>query len=218
MDPAEIIQRRVAFEIAPGSLVNLGIGIPTGVPAYISPGLAVLFQSENGIVGMGTRPPEGFEDDDLTDAGGGFVTAVPGAAAVDSATSFALIRGGHLDLTVLGGMQVDEMGRLANWLAPGAVVAGMGGAMDLASGARRVVVAMTHTAKGKPKIVSACTFPITSLRKVDLVVTEMAVIAPTAEGLVLRERAPGIGVDAIVAATSARLIVPADVPEMRIQA
>jgi 3-oxoacid CoA-transferase B subunit len=214
MEPAEIIQRRVAREIAPGSLVNLGIGIPTGVPAYIPAGLPVLFQSENGIVGMGTRPPEGFEDEDLTDAGGTFVSAVPGAAAVDSATSFALIRGGHLDLTVLGGMQVDEAGRLANWLAPGALVAGMGGAMDLVSGARRVIVAMTHSARGKPKLVPACTFPVTSLRRVDLVVTEMAVIRPTDAGLVLAETAPGVSVAEVLAATAAALLVPADVGTM----
>jgi 3-oxoacid CoA-transferase B subunit len=216
MDVAEIIQRRVAREIAPGSLVNLGIGIPTGVPAFIPAGVPVLFQSENGIVGMGVRPPEGFEDDDLTDAGGTFVSAVPGAAAVDSAMSFALIRGGHLDLTVLGGMQVDELGRLANWMAPGGLIAGMGGAMDLVSGAKRVIVAMTHTAKGKPKLVPACTFPPTGLRRVDLVVTELAVIRPTAEGLVLQERAPGVSVAAIEAATAARLLRAPDVPEMRL--
>lgn len=214
MTPDEIICRRVAQEIKPGSLVNLGIGMPTGVSAYIDPYAGVFFQSENGIVGMGKRPPEGMEDDDLTDAGGGFVTAVPGAMTVDSALSFALIRGGHLDLTVLGGLQVDENGHLANWMVPGKMVPGMGGAMDLVSGARRVIIAMNHTAKGNPKIVPQCTLPLTSTRRVSLIVTELAVIEPTEAGLVLREVAPGVSVEAVQAATSARLIVAADVPQM----
>jgi acetate CoA/acetoacetate CoA-transferase beta subunit len=214
MDAAEIIQRRVAREIRPGTLVNLGIGLPTGVAAYLPKGDLVYFQSENGIVGMGSRPPEGMEDDDLTDAGGGFVTAMPGAATIDSAMSFALIRGGHLDATVLGGLQVDRLGRLANWMIPGKMVPGMGGAMDLVSGARRVIVAMTHTAKGAPKIVPEVTLPLTSVRRVDLIVTEMAVIAPEEGGLRLIERAPGGSVEAILAATAAPLIVEGEVAEM----
>src|SRR3712207_5852489 len=155
-----------------------------------------------------------MEDMHLTDAGGAFVSALPGAVAFDSATSFALIRGGHLDMTVLGGLQVDRQGRLANWMIPGTLVPGMGGAMDLVSGAKRVVVAMGHTQKGAPKIVEALTLPATALRPVTLVVTEMAVIEPTPEGLVLRERAPGVPVDAIRAATGAALLVPETVPEM----
>lgn len=218
MKPEEIIQRRVARELRPGTLVNLGIGLPTGVAQFISPHDGVLFQSENGIVGMGARPPEGMEWDDLTDAGGGFVTAVPGAARVDSATSFGLIRGGHLDATVLGGLEVDEEGRLANWMAPGKMAPGMGGAMDLVTGARRVLVAMQHTARGKPKIVPSCSLPLTSTRRVTLVVTELAVIEPTDDGLVLRERAPDVAVDEILAATAARLIVGETTPEMELRA
>ena len=153
---------------------------------------------------MGSRPPEGMEDEDLTDAGGGFISAVPGAATVDSTLSFGLIRGGHLDVTVLGGLEVDEQGHLANWVVPGKMVPGMGGAMDLVSGARRVIVAMQHTARGRPKIVPKCTLPLTSLRRVTLVVTDLAVIEPTDAGLVLRERAPGVSVADVLAATSAR--------------
>jgi acetate CoA/acetoacetate CoA-transferase beta subunit len=155
-----------------------------------------------------------MEDVHLTDAGGTFVSALPGAVASDSATSFALIRGGHLDMTVLGGLQVDRRGRLANWMIPGTLVPGMGRAMDLVSGARRVVVAMNHTQKGTPKIVDELTLPATSLRPVTLIVTELAVIEPTPEGLVLRETAPGVSVDAVRAATAAALLVPAHVPEM----
>ena len=210
----EIIQRRVARELKPGSLVNLGIGLPTGVAHYIDRHAGILFQSENGIVGMGSRPPEGMEDLDLTDAGGGFITAVPGAATVDSTLSFGLIRGGHLDATVLGALEVDEDGQLANWVVPGKMVPGMGGAMDLVTGARKVIVAMQHTARGKPKIVPRCTLPLTSTRRVDLIVTDLAVIEPTAEGLVLRERAPGVTVDHILQATSAKLIVTDHIPEM----
>ena len=214
MRPEEIIQRRVARELKPGSLVNLGIGLPTGVAHYIDRHAGILFQSENGIVGMGSRPPEGMEDLDLTDAGGGFITAVPGAATVDSTLSFGLIRGGHLDATVLGALEVDEDGQLANWVVPGKMVPGMGGAMDLVTGARKVIVAMQHTARGKPKIVPRCTLPLTSTRRVDLIVTDLAVIEPTAEGLVLRERAPGVTVDHILQATSAKLIVTDHIPEM----
>jgi acetate CoA/acetoacetate CoA-transferase beta subunit len=155
-----------------------------------------------------------MEDPHLTDAGGGFVTAVPGAASIDSAMSFGLIRGGHLDMTVLGGLQVDEAGHLANWKVPGRMVPGMGGAMDLVTGARRVIVAMQHAAKGESKIVPRCTLPLTATRRVDLVVTDLAVLRPGAEGLTLAERAPGVSVEEVLAATAARLIVPAEVPEM----
>ncbi|HWT09877.1 MAG TPA: 3-oxoacid CoA-transferase subunit B, partial [Roseomonas sp.] len=190
------------------------IGLPTMVAHYVPEGMLVAFQSENGIIGFGSRPPDGMEDPNLTDAGGGFISALPGAYAFDSATSFALIRGGHLDMTVLGGLQVDARGHLANWLVPGRMVAGMGGAMDLVAGARRVVIAMQHAAKGVAKIVPELTLPPTAARPVSLVVTDLAVIEPTPEGLVLRERAPGVSVEQILALTTAPLILPDLVPEM----
>lgn len=214
MDPKERIARRVAQEIVPGTLVNLGIGLPSMVATYVSADKGVFFQAENGVIGLGARPPEGMEDKDLTDAGGGFVTAIPGAASIDSAMSFGLIRGGHLDMTVLGGLEVDEKGHLANWKVPGKMVPGMGGAMDLVVGARRVVVAMQHCARGASKIVPACTLPLTAVRRVDLIVTDLAVIRPGEDGLTLIERAPGVSTEAVIAATAARLNVPDDVPEM----
>lgn len=214
MDAKELIARRVAREIEPGMLVNLGIGLPSLVASYVSPQKGVFFQAENGVIGLGARPPEGMQDPHLTDAGGGFVTAVPGAASIDSAMSFGLIRGGHLDMTVLGGLEVDELGRLANWKVPGKMVPGMGGAMDLVTGAKRVVVAMQHTARGEPKLVRKCSLPLTSLRPVDLVVTDLAVIRCVGSQLVLIERAPGVSVDEIVAASAARLVIEGDIPEM----
>lgn len=214
MDAREIIARRVALELRDNTLVNLGIGLPTAVANYVPVGTRVYFQSENGIIGFGARPPEGMEDVHLTDAGGAFVSALPGAVAFDSAVSFALIRGGHLDMTVLGGLQVDAKGRLANWMAPGQLVPGMGGAMDLACGAKRVIVAMSHTQKGRSKVVSELTLPATSLRSVTLIVTELAVIKPSDDGLILHETAPGVSVDQVVAATDAPLIVPPAVPTM----
>jgi acetate CoA/acetoacetate CoA-transferase beta subunit len=216
MDAKEIIARRVAQELRDRTLVNLGIGLPTLVARHVPKGMLVAFQSENGIIGFGARPPEGMEDPNLTDAGGGFISALPGAFAFDSATSFALIRGGHLEMTVLGGLQVDATGRLANWMVPGKMVAGMGGAMDLVAGARRVIVAMQHAARGEAKIVPELTLPPTSARPVSLVVTDLAVIEPTPRGLVLRERAPGVSVGAILAATAAPLTLPDTVPEMRL--
>lgn len=216
MDSRELIARRVAQELHDNTLVNLGIGLPTRVAKYVPPGHRVYFQSENGIIGFGDRPPEGMEDADLTDAGGAFVSAQPGAVAFDSAMSFALIRGGHIDLTVLGGLQVDRRGRLANWIIPGKLVPGMGGAMDLVTGARRVIVAMAHTQKGAPKIVKDLTLPPTSDRRVTLVVTELAVIEPTEAGLVLRETAPGIDVDEVRAATEADLLIAPDLTTMQI--
>jgi acetate CoA/acetoacetate CoA-transferase beta subunit len=218
MDAKEIIARRVALEMRDHTLVNLGIGLPTLVARYVPPGLNVAFQSENGIIGFGAPPPEGMEDPNLTDAGGSFISALPGAVSFDSAFSFMLIRGGHLDMTVLGGLQVDAQGRLANWMVPGKLVPGMGGAMDLVAGARRVIVAMQHAARGESKIVPELTLPPTSDRRVTLVVTDFAVLEPTAQGLVLRERAPGVAVRAVIAATSAPLIVPDDVPEMALPA
>lgn len=214
MDAKEIVARRVAREIRPGMLVNLGIGLPSLVAGYVPAHLGVFFQAENGVIGLGARPPEGMQDPHLTDAGGGFVSAVPGAASIDSAMSFGLIRGGHLDMTVLGGLQVDEYGHLANWKVPGKMVPGMGGAMDLVTGAAKVVVAMQHAAKGESKIVPRCVLPLTAKRRVSLIVTDMAVIEPTDQGLVLRERAPGVSVEAVLAATAARLIILETVPEM----
>lgn len=216
LDPKELLARRVALELRHRTLVNLGIGLPTFMARYVPPGIRVAFQSENGIIGLGAPPPEGMEDPSLTDAGGGFVSALPGACSFDSATSFAFIRGGHLDMTVLGGLQVDARGRLANWKVPGKMVAGMGGAMDLVAGARRVVVAMQHAARAEAKIVPGLTLPATWARSVTLVVTDLAVIEPTPDGLVLREHAPGVTVERILAATAAPLRVPAHVPEMRL--
>lgn len=216
MDAQTIIVKRVAQELKPGTLVNLGIGMPTRVSNHLPAGVTVFFQSENGLLGMGPVPPDGMEDPDLTDAGGGFVTALPGAAAFDSAMSFGLIRGGHLDVTVLGGLQVDRLGRLANWMIPGKMIPGMGGAMDLVSGAKRVIVAMTHTAKGAPKILRECTLPLTSVRRISLVVTDMALIGFTDAGPELRETAPGVTVAEVLAATEAELIVPAHVPVMAV--
>ena len=218
MDDKTLIAVRVAQELRPGDLVNLGIGLPTLVASMVPREAGIFFQSENGIVGMQATPEEGLEADDLTDAGGNPISALPGSATFDSAMSFGLIRGGHLDVTVLGGLQVDCQGRLANWMIPGSLVPGMGGAMDLVTGARRVIVAMTHTAKGKPKIVEACSLPLTSTRRVDLIVTEMAVIEPTAEGLVLKELAPGVELEAVLRATGTRLVVREPVPRMRFSA
>ena len=214
MEPQVIIARRIAKELSPGMLVNLGIGIPTLVANYLPPGLQVFFQSENGLIGTGAPPEEGMAHPTLTDAGGRPVTALPGASTFDSAMSFGLIRGGHLDLTVLGGLQVDQEGHLANWMIPGKMVPGMGGAMDLVTGAKRVVVAMQHTAKGAAKIVKKCKLPITSLRPVDMVVTEMAVISFRDGRATLLEVAPGVSVDRVVAATEAGLAIPSRVPEM----
>src|SRR5215203_4661499 len=166
MDAQTIIARRVAHELRPGNLVNLGIGIPTLVANYVPEGLKVFFQSENGLIGTGPIPEQGMAHPLLTDAGGKAISALPGAATFDSAMSFGLIRGGHVDVTVLGGLQVDQQGRLANWMVPGRMVPGMGGAMDLVSGAKRVIVAMTHTVKGKPKIVQHCSLPLTAARPV----------------------------------------------------
>jgi acetate CoA/acetoacetate CoA-transferase beta subunit len=217
MDAQTIIAKRIARELRDGMLVNLGIGIPTLVANYVPPGMTIFFQSENGLIGTGPIPEEAMTQPRLTDAGGRPVSAIPGACTFDSAMSFGLIRGGHVDVTVLGGLQVDENGRLANWMIPGKMVPGMGGAMDLVSGAKRVVVAMQHTAKGKPKIVRACTLPLTSVRTVDLVVTELAVIAFEGGRPVLVETAPGVSSGDVVAATEAQLVVPAHVATMPIE-
>jgi len=214
MDAPNIIARRIARELSSGMLVNLGIGIPTLVANYVPPGIHVFFQSENGLIGTGPIPEEGMAHPTLTDAGGRPVTALPGASTFDSAMSFGLIRGGHLDLTVLGGLQVDQSGRLANWMIPNKMVPGMGGAMDLVSGAKRVIVAMQHTAKGKAKIMKNCTLPLTSMRAVDLVVTELAVIAFPQGRATLIETGPGVTAAQVAAATEAELLLPTHIPEM----
>ena len=216
MDAQTIIAKRIGRELRPGMLVNLGIGIPTQVANYVPAGVSVFFQSENGLIGTGPVADQGFTQARLTDAGGRPVTALPGACAFDSAMSFGLIRGGHLDMTVLGALQVDQRGLLANWMIPGKMVPGMGGAMDLLVGAKRVVIAMQHTAKGKSKIVKECTLPLTSIRPVDLVVTELAVIGFNAGRATLLETAPGVSVADVLAATEGSLVVPGSVPEMAI--
>jgi len=217
MDAQTIIAKRIALELRDGMLVNLGIGIPTLVANFVPPGIHVFFQSENGLIGTGPIPEEAMAQPRLTDAGGRPVTALPGACTFDSAVSFGLIRGGHVDVTVLGGLQVDERGLLANWMIPGKMVPGMGGAMDLACGAKRVVVAMQHSARGKAKIVGQCSLPLTSARPIDLLVTELAVIARVDGRLRLLETAPGVTVDQVLAATEAQLEVPAAVPTMPIE-
>lgn len=207
MDAQSLIARRIAQELRDGMLVNLGIGIPTLVANFVPKDVHVFFQSENGLIGTGPVPEPGMALPWLTDAGGKPVTALPGASTFDSAMSFGLIRGGHLDLTVLGGLQVDQYGRLANWMVPGKMVPGMGGAMDLVAGAKRVIVAMQHTAKGRPKIVRECSLPLTSDRPVDLVVTELAVIGFPDGRATLLETAEGVTVEQVVAATEADLAV-----------
>jgi acetate CoA/acetoacetate CoA-transferase beta subunit len=216
MDAQTIIARRIARELSQGMLVNLGIGIPTLVANYLSPDVHVFFQSENGLVGTGAPPDDGMAHPLLTDAAGRPVTALPGACTFDSAMSFGLIRGGHLDVTVLGGLQVDQTGRLANWMIPKKMVPGMGGAMDLVCGAKRVIVAMQHTAKGAPKLVKTCTLPITALRPVDLVVTELAVIAFGNGKATLLETGPGISVAQVQAASQIELSIPRTVPQMSV--
>ena len=215
MDAQTIIAKRIARELRDGMLVNLGIGIPTLVSKFVPHGMHVYFQSENGLIGTGA-PAEGMHHPLLTDAGGKPVSALPGACTFDSAMSFGLIRGGHLDMTVLGALQVDAAGRLANWMIPGKMVPGMGGAMDLVSGAKRVIVAMQHAAKGKSKIVAKCNLPLTSARQIDLVVTDMAVIAFPAGKATLLETAPGVTVADVLAVTDAELVIPEKVQEMKI--
>jgi acetate CoA/acetoacetate CoA-transferase beta subunit len=207
MDAQSLIAKRIAQELRDGMLVNLGIGIPTLVANFVPKGMHVFFQSENGLIGTGPVADPGMALPWLTDAGGKPVTALPGASTFDSAMSFGLIRGGHLDLTVLGGLQVDQNGRLANWMVPGKMVPGMGGAMDLVAGAKRVIVAMQHTAKGRPKIVRECALPLTSDRPVDLVVTELAVIGFPDGRATLLETQEGVTVEEVIAATEAELAI-----------
>ena len=214
MDAQTIIARRVAQELKSGNLVNLGIGIPTLVSNYVPAGLKVFFQSENGLIGTGPIPEQGLSHPLLTDAGGRPIGALPGAAIFDSAMSFGLIRGGHVDVTVLGGLQVDASGHLANWTIPGKMVPGMGGAMDLVSGAKRVIIAMQHAAKGKSKIVVKCNLPLTSSRPVDLVVTDLAVVGFAGGKATVLETAPGVSIAEVIAVTEADLVIPEHVPAM----
>ncbi len=210
-----IIATRVAKEFRDGDLVNLGIGLPTLVANYVPENIDVTFQSENGFIGMGTAPEPGQEHKNLTNAGGQPVTILKSAAFFDSAMSFAIIRGGHLDCTVLGALQVDSKGNLANWMIPGKKVPGMGGAMDLVTGAKKVVVAMEHTARGVVKILTECNLPLTAVGVVDLIVTEMAVMKVTDKGLVLIEYNPQFTIDEIQAVTEAVLIVDENLKEMK---
>ena len=217
MDKRELIGTRIALELRDGDFVNLGIGLPTEVSNHIPPGIHVVFQSENGMLGVGPSPELDCADKDVINAGGGFITCRPGAAFFDSATSFAIIRGGHIDMTVLGALQVDAHGNLANWMIPGKMVPGMGGAMDLVTGAKKVIVAMEHTDKhGNPKILKDCNLPLTAKNKVNLIVTDMAVIEVTPEGLVLKEIAEGTTIEHVIKATEAELIIPELVPYMKL--
>jgi len=212
----EVIAKRVAKEINDGDIVNLGIGIPTLVPNYLPEGVKVTLQSENGLLGMGPSPEPGKEDENLVNAGGGYITATPGAASFDSSRSFGIVRGGHVDVTVLGAMQVDPSGDLANWTIPGKLTPGMGGAMDLLVGARRVILAMEHTAKGRAKILKKCTLPLTAKGQVNTIITEMCVMEITEKGIVLTEIHPEFSVEDVKAVTEADFIVSENLREMQL--
>lgn len=211
----EFIAKRVAHELSDGDVVNLGIGLPTKVANFVPQGKTIIFQSENGFVGLGPSPSEDNINPYITNAGGVPVTILPGGAFFDSATSFGIIRGGHVNLTVLGALQVDERGNIANYMIPGKMVPGMGGAMDLLSGAKKVIVAMEHTAKGSPKILKECTLPLTAMGEVDLIVTEMCVIEVTPEGLLLREMNEEFTLAEILEATEAKLLLPEKILSMQ---
>lgn len=210
----EVIARRCAKELKDGFVVNLGIGLPTLIPNYLPEGVKVVLQSENGLLGLGPTPEEGKENRYLVNAGGGYISVLPGGSIFDSSTSFGIIRGGHVDVTILGAMQVDEQGNLANWILPGGKTIGMGGAMDLLVGAKEVILAMEHTAKGKPKILKRCTLPLTAPHEVDMIVTEMGVMKITPDGIVLSEINPDFTVDQVQQNTEATLIIPSDLKPM----
>ncbi len=212
----EVIAKRAAKELHDGDVVNLGIGIPTMIPNYLPEGVTVTLQTENGAMGMGPTPAEGQEDKNLINAGGGYITLLPGACSFDSATSFAIIRGGHVNVSFLGALQVDEKGNLANWIIPGKMAPGMGGAMDLVVGAKRVILTMEHTQKGAPKILKECTLPLTAAGQVNMIITEMGVMDITPEGIVLKEIHPEFTVEQVQAATEAKLIISPDLKPMNI--
>jgi acetate CoA/acetoacetate CoA-transferase beta subunit len=210
----EFIAKRVAKELKDGDIVNLGIGLPTMVANFVPEDMNVFFQSENGFVGLGPAPYEGEEDKDIVNAGGQCVTILPGGVFFDSATSFGIIRGGHVDITVLGALQVDEEGNLANWMIPGKMVPGMGGAMDLVVGAKKVIIAMEHTVKGNHRILKKCNLPLTAAKEIDMIITEMGVMEVTDKGLVLKEINPEFTIEEVQEATEAELIVAKDLIEM----
>jgi len=214
MDTKDFIARRVARELKNGDVVNLGIGLPTLVANFVPEGIEITLQAEHGILGTGPAAKAGEEDYEIVNAGGFPITVMPGAAFFSSSSSFAIIRGGHVDVTVLGALQVDARGNLANWMVPGKRVPGMGGAMDLVVGARKVIVAMEHTVKGEPKILESCTYPLTAVEIVNQVITEMGVMEITKDGIVLAEIASGLSVNDVQAATGAKLIIPADLRTM----
>lgn len=216
MELKELIARRVAKELKDGDVVNLGIGLPTMVANHVPENMTVYFQSENGFLGLGPAPKEGEEDPYIVNAGAQCVTILPGGVFFDSSTSFGIIRGGHVDMTVLGALQVDEKGNLANWMIPGKMVPGMGGAMDLVTGAKRVIVAMEHTVKGNHKILKECNLPLTAAGEVNLIITEMGVIEVTKEGLLLKEINPEFTVEQVQEATEAKLIIAENLTKMEV--